>query len=424
MKYSRVIILTAILSVLLGVRGASIASAGGAAANVAAEGAFAAENAPTGQTARSDKPIDTISDVPRRTRLALFKAQQHRDKGDFESSAAVLREFLVEHPDGDHFLLRFYLANNLIQLERQEEALEHYQAAVRLEERYGQGWLNLGETAYNLERYGLAAEAIMKGYEYSENKQPRLIYFAAVSHMMDQKPGRAAPLLEELISGSYGEPEIDWYKALISATLDMEAVDRGRRAVSGMLNDFPDDPAAWLLAFQFAAGANEYRQAAVALTVVGYLRPLTRSEEMMLGDLYNALEIPARASLHYGRAVTDEGTPKEYERLASAHLASYNYEAARETLEAAIAKKPTLRLWALLGDLHYMQKNYERAYRAFQKCAALDAEYGRAYLMMGYCALEMGKVGEAVPHLHLAAKYPQQEETARALLARVAESGK
>jgi tetratricopeptide (TPR) repeat protein len=216
---------------------------------------------------------------------------------------------------------------------------------------------------------------------------------------------------------------MDWYKALVSATLDMEDVERGRRAVSGMLEDFPSDPEAWLLAFQFAAGANDYRQAAVALTVVGYLRPLTHSEQTTLGDLYNALEIPARASVMYSQAVAEGGTSKEYERLASAHLASYNYEAARATLEKAIEKGPTVRLWSLLGDLHYMQKDYQQAYRAFQKCAELDPEYGRAHLMMGYCALEMGNVGEAVPHLQLAVNYPQQEQTARALLKRVAEAG-
>jgi tetratricopeptide (TPR) repeat protein len=370
----------------------------------------------------SDGQIETISDVPRRARLAMFKSQQRRDEGDFAGSAQVLIDFLAEHPDDDHYLLRFHLANSLARLDRQDEALEHYQAVVLLEERYGQGWLNLGETAYNLGRYGLAAEAILKGYEYSEEKPPRLIYFAAVAHVMDKKPERAAPLLEKLVSGGYGEQQMDWHKALISACLDMNDIARGKRAVTGMLNEFHDKPDAWLLAFQFSASTNDYRQAAVALTVLGYLRPLTRDEQMMLGDIYNALEIPAQASIYYEQAIADRGSSKEYERLASAHLAAYNYEEAKKTLRRAIEEEPTVRLWSLLGDLHYMQKDYAGAYKAFEKCAELDPDYGRAHLMMGYCAIEMGNVGGAVPHLQVAVNYPQQEGTARALLKRVAES--
>jgi len=60
-----------------------------------------------------------------------------------------------------------------------------------------------------------------------------------------------------------------------------------------------------------------------------------------------------------------------------------------------------VRLWALLGDLHYMDENY-----------------GRAYLMMGYCALEKGRVEEAAERLNEAAEFPDYRQTALKLLKR------
>jgi tetratricopeptide (TPR) repeat protein len=388
---------------------------------VAAIAAEAAAPVPTGSG--GSKPIETIAEIPRKSRLAMFKAQQAREKGNFEEAATELLDFIAKNPENDHYLLRFHLGNSLARLERYEEALTQDQAAVRLEGRYAQGWLNLGEMAYNLGKYGIAAEAILKGYEFGEDKPPRLLYFAAASYIMDKQPGLAAPILEELVSGAHGEPQMDWYKALIQTSIDLNDAALGRRAVTGMLQSFPGDDDAWLLAFQFAAGMSDYRQAAIALTVVGYLRPLTHEERMMLGDIYNALEIPARAGMYYEEAIAGAGTSQEYERLASAHLAAYDFEAAEQTLKKALENDPTVRLWSLLGDLYFMRKDYEQAYRAFEKCAALDPEFGRAFLMMGYCALEMGNISGAVPNLQIAANHPKQEQTARALLKRVAEFG-
>ena len=102
----------------------------------------------------------------------------------------------------------------------------------------------------------------------------------------------------------------------------------------------------------------------------------------------------------------------------SAYLAAFKSEESLRTLERALLQQPTVRLWSLLGDQHYIDENYAESHAAYQKCVELDPEFGRAYLMMGYCALELGNLTDAINQLEKAARYPDQAETAAALLAR------
>ncbi len=372
-----------------------------------------------------DKPLDTVNDVPRLGRKALFQARKYRDEGNWAESARILQETIEKYPSHDHYLLRFHLAVSLDQDGRQEEALVQYQEAVRLEPRFAQGWLNLGELAYNLGRYQIAGEAFFQGFQLQQADPPNvdLLYYAAACQVMAEDHRRAAEILEKLVSGSLGPPKLEWFRALIAACIDLADKVRGQGAVESMLQRFPGDPEAWYLAFQFAASQDNYRQAAIALTITGYLRPLSPGESLTLGDLYTALGVPAEASRHYEQALGGEAGAEEYERLASAYLAAFKSADALRTLERALQKQPTVRLWSLLGDQHYIDENYEDSYAAYQKCAELDPDFGRAYLMMAYCALEMARISEAVSLLETAARYPDLAETANALLARARRLG-
>ena len=364
-------------------------------------------------------PIETVSDLPRRSRVALFGAQGEREEGNYAEAAKVLEGFLQENPDYDHYLVRFHLGNSLMQTDRLEDALEHYKAAMGLEPRFMQGWLNLGELAYNLGHYLLAAESILKGYELNPDRPTNLLYHAASAYVMADKPELAKSTLEELVSGTHGEPKLEWYRALITTCLQLEDGPRGRAAVDSMLARYPSDPDAWDFSHQYYAATGDFRGAAVALTVLSYLRPLSRDERMQLGNLFSAIEVPYTASVYYESAIGDSGSVADFEMLASAYLAAHDTEAALETLKRAIEEQPSARLWSLLGDLYYMEEDYRASMDAFRMCTELDENHARAYLMMGYCALEMGELPAAVEQFELAANFPDQEEKARRLLDRV-----
>ena len=60
---------------------------------------------------------------------------------------------------------------------------------------------------------------------------------------------------------------------------------------------------------------------------------------------------------------------------------------------------------------------------SFDNCVRLDPDHARSYMMMGYCALELGDTQEAIRQFELAAAFPEQEEKARYLIARIEQSG-
>jgi tetratricopeptide (TPR) repeat protein len=385
----------------------------------AARGSDAADVPPIVVGHPATKPIDTIDDVPYRARLAMTRAQDEYDQGNLEAAIKELREFVTRHADNDHFILRGQLGNLLVQAGKQEEAMTEYKTAVSLERRFTQGWLNLGEIAYNLGQYEVAADALRNGYEQSEHKQANLLYYCAAAYIMAKKPASATPLLEELVGGLFGQPKLEWFRALIAAYSDLKDTDRGRKATESLLRIYGDNADAWYLAFQFYAGSGDFEQAAVALKVADYIKPLTRQQTTQLGDVFATIKVPVMASSCYQRVLDDSsGSPRDYEKLASTYLASYELDAASRAITDGLKKEPTYRLWSLLGDTRFIQLDYPAAFDAYRECSKLDSTQGRPYLMMGFCALQSDRAEEAIPYLERASEFPDQRRTAEQLLAR------
>jgi len=183
-----------------------------------------------------------------------------------------------------------------------------------------------------------------------------------------------------------------------------------------MIERYGAEPETWRLAYQFEANRKNYKMAAVALTICGYLKPLDREEAILLADLYATIKVPVLACTHYENAFASGASPQEYERLASAYMAAHKGGEARKTLAKALKTKPTPSLWSLVGDLNYMEQDFEGAYYAFEESARLDPKDGRAYLMMGYCALQTNKKKQAADALQKAQGFPNQRKLAKQLL--------
>ena len=381
---------------------------------------MAAVMAGTGMAAVDpDRPVETIEDLPRDARLALYEAQQFMEEGELDKSAEVLEKYVRKNENkDDRFLMHYHLAAVLVQVDRREDALAEYERAVALEPRYAPAWMGLGETAYGLGKYARAAEALKQGYGLSEEKRPDVLYYAAAAQVLAGDAAGAIPVLEDLTAGEHGEPKFEWYRGLVSACLQASDREHGSRAVETMLGQFGDRADAWHLAFQYGASVGDYRQAAIALTITGYLRPLSRQEQMQLGDLYAAIDAPAVAAGYYSSATSDTASTPEVERIASAYLASYQPDAALQVLEEGIRSRPSFRLWSLLGDLHVMEKRFEPAYEAFEECSRLSPDEPRPQLMMGYCAMELGRLEDAIDHLARAAESDDYAERAQVLIRR------
>jgi len=364
----------------------------------------------------AERRIDDVSDVPAAARLALFEAQQLRETSYPDQAVDLLLGFLEEYPDQDHFLVRFHLAVSWSRRGDQENAIREYGRAVEMEPLFAQGWLNMGELAYNLGRYGLAASSLTRGYEVSEWKDPNVLFFTSAAYVMDGRPEEAVPLLRELVDDPETETKLEWHRALVMAYLDLDDDENGSRAVRAMLEQYRDDPEAWQIAFQYSASRSDYEKAVVALIITGYLRPLSVDEQMTLGDLFLAVGVPSRAGDLYEGALADSGTTADLERLASAHVAAYEFDEARVVLGRALEQESTPRLWSLLGDMNFMDKDYEGSMEAYRRSAEADTVSGRAWLMMGYCAIQLERYGVAIPPLERAAAFDDVGEKASQLL--------
>jgi len=247
--------------------------------------------------------------------------------------------------------------------------------------------------------------------------------------VMAEQPAPALATLEQVLATAGAEVPRDWVQALVAAAVAAGQADRARPHIDALLLREPAEPAAWLLAYRFAAGEQDYKLAAVCLTVAGYLRPAAAEELEQLGDLYAVIGVPVQAATYYAQvlelALTGEGTGNltaQYERLAGTWLAAHRHPEARAVLDAALATAATSRLWSLRGDLDYHAEDFAAALEAFSSSCRLDPEYGRGWLMMGYCALELGRNEEARRHLQKAAGYPDQAAGARVLLQRLQDS--
>ena len=355
--------------------------------------------------------------IPPRLGIVLNRAQRQMEAGKNEDAVRDLQEYLKKHPRRDHGVLEFMLGNALYAVSRPGEALDAYWKAVCLEPCYGPAWVNLGQVAMEREKYPLASEALTRGYALSGGKDPELLYYAAEASVMDGRFERAVPLLEPLVEESPLE-NLEWSRTLLHAYMQLGRNARAEALLDQMLSAFPEDPEAWRYAYRFEANRRNYEKAAVDLTVLGYLTPLTREELLLLGDLFTAIHVPRAATERYEAALREGASPPEIERLAMSYLTAHRPEAARRTLRRALENRPSPKLWLLLGELHSLEEEYPEALEAFRESARLDPAGGRAYLMMGYCALQLGRKRDAVDALMKAEEFPRQKEDARKLLDR------
>ena len=371
-----------------------------------------------GSTVTERADLYDMSLVPRKVRKEIFRAAQYGKIGQSDRAVELLQEHLEGHPDQDHYLVRLHLAQNLGDLGRTEEALEQYRKAVQLEPRLERGWFGLADAAYDLERYAEAGEAFYQGYRASPDRPDEVLYFAAASYLLAEQPREAFPLLARLTSGELGTVDLKWCQGLVAAVAAMEQPELAEPAMTRMLAQFPDDPEAWYLQYQWQAARSDFRSAAVALSIVGFLRPLTEAEEQQLGDLFSLVQVPHLASRYYRAGMGEVATAEQFERLTSSLVAAHEIDEALAVLQTALAAQETPRLISLLGDIQYLRKDYEAAMAAFVRLSELEPERGRAWLMQGYCALELGRKDEALDLLARASNYEDQAEMAQLLIQR------
>ena len=368
-------------------------------------------------------PAWAASEAPKLTpavQKAVYTAQQAMEKKDYLKAEECLRKFIEKNPKKPHYLVEFTLANALVMTGKDSESLPHYRAAANLYPNFTAAWQNMGKIYFDLKQYDEAGNCLLKAYELNEKKEPSLLYYAAVSYIMAKKETKALPHLEYLVSGEVGAPKTEWLEALLKVYMDLKLKEKAFAVVRRLIDENEDNPRWWKILAQLHLQQSDYKPAVAALTVHSYLTPLKKQDVMLLGDLNNAIGVPLKAAEYYETALSLENNVGDYEKLASAYIGAHRPAKAIEVLDRALEKKPTSRLWFMIGQVLYEEGNFDKAYKAFNQSARIDPKSGMAYLMMGYCALQMDKKEMAMSAFQKTTRFPKQRKIAKELLKQVA----
>ncbi len=398
--------------------------------------------------------------IPVRVRMALLQVQPLMEKKAYASAAKKVRSFLPPPNETggsgqgknsvyEHYLLYFTLGNSEFLMARYPEAIDAYQAAIQLKPAYPPAWFNLARANYELERFEKAGDCFISGYEHAVEKAAQPLYHAASSfnlaqqydksrvvferllknHPADVKPAwkgvlvqallaldqprRALPHIEELAGNAGGDERGQWQALLLSQYMELGMNDRARRYAAELTMEFPLEPRWWKALAHLETSVGDYRAALVAMTVYGSLIPFSPSEKKLVADLYLQEGIPAKAAPMYASLLADGHDPLIVEKISRCYLKLDRPDRALEWIDRALSQRPGEKLFTLKGDILYELKRYKDAYMAFEAAVRLKGKTaGRAWLMMGYCALNDGDFVAAEKALTAARGYTEEKQAA------------
>lgn len=350
----------------------------------------------------------------------VYEAQQQIKKEEYLKAQECLKKFIEKHPQNHHYLVEFTLGNVLALMGKEREALSYYKASLDLYPDNAAALQNMGKIYFDLKKYEEAGDCLLKVYESNQARDPSVIYNVVVAYILAGKQKKALPHLEYLVSGQAGPPKTEWLEAMLKVYLDLQVKEKAFEVINRLLEKNGNDSRWWKILAQFYLDQGDNKKAIAALTVYSYLTPINRKEIILLADLNNYMGLPLKAAQYYEKALGFEDDPAIYEKLASAYIASHKPAKAIDVLGRAIKKRPTSKLYFMMGQVFYEQEDFEKSYQAFDKSFSLDHEDGQAVMMMGYCALQLENKHKAMIALKNAFQFPRQRKIAKELLKQVA----
>ena len=398
-------------------------------------------------------------DVPLSARIVMHKAQELMEKERYMEAARILKRFQEKgkklkpgSPDPKgyrHYLVDFILGNCYLTAKDYPNAETCYLRSVIKRPDFSDAWLNLAKCYYEMKRYSRAADSFIKCYEASTEKDPQHLYYAGVcllnagknqealgillrllstdnvdaklewkealvhAYLACDKPREALPFVEELSEKTKGQRRRQWQEMRLHLYLSLNMSKKALRYVKQLIRENPLEPKWWKGLAHLHLKENHYRSALAAMTIKGFLDPLTEEEQKIVGDLSMAVDIPAQAVRFYKKMTGKELGPEMAYRIAQCYLRLHQPEEALKYADRGLTKeRSNKRLLLLKGQLLYELERYKEAASAFVAAARGKIDAGRAWLMAGYAAWNAKDLDRARRALRQAAKYPKQRRSA------------
>lgn len=352
-------------------------------------------------------------------RRVVYLAQQSIKAKKFAEAQSELLSFMERRGDDVHYLVPYTLGNALALGGRNKEALTYYRKAAERNPEDDGVWLNMGAVCYDLGRFAEAGRFMSKAYGLMKEKEPELLYQAAVCFIKGKQPKQALARLKRICDAGGGAVKSEWIEAQVDVYMQL---GRNREALSTLqrlLGRKGNKPRLWKLLAHVHMKEKEYGNAAAAFKTYLDLSESNREDVTRLGDLYRLAGLPLLAAREYERALQWYADEDDYKKIASAYLAAHRPDKAAHALTLGIEKQPSAGLCRMLGSIQYNEGKYREAFEAFRQSLNIDPGDGGAALLMGYCALQLNNTREAVKAFESAACFSQQRSAAQKALAQI-----
>lgn len=355
------------------------------------------------------------------------------------------------HPELCYTLGTCYLIQNNC-----KQAVAALEQALKKDPGHISAWLNLAKAFYELGDYARAGQSYTKAYDNAAEKNPEHLYFSAaaclMAHQYDAgvqafqrlfgdhpervqpawrenfvhalltayRPRQALPHIRELADTCTGEKQIQWQEILLQQYLQLDMRSEARSYALLLTRQAPTRAKWWkaLTHVELQDGKNE--SALVALTIYGFIEPLTDVETKLLADLNLQLGIPVKAAPLYEAGLKNSFNPRLLQNLMIALQQAGQPEKALDALKrfGPETREPDLLL--LKADLLYELANFKLAAQAYRQVAGLDSKQkGRAWLMAGYAALQANDVDACRQDFEQAAAFDQHRKAALVAMQRL-----
>ncbi len=355
------------------------------------------------------------SQVPERTKMELFEAQQLMNDSRYEAAIDKLQRFQKNKPRLNHFLVDFNIGTAYGFLSDFPNAIIYLKRAVTLDDSYAPVWLNLGKLYYQVKDFDNATEALVAGFEKSPQKNPEILFMAMAAAYQAGNLERAIELGEDLVM-TYRKDTMEVVSLLANAYITTENFTGAVDMLTRLLERNPGNAQVWKLLTQAYFKNQQFEDAAIAYETYGYLHPLSREEAMVMGDLYSMVGVPGRAAQYYERALEEGGSAEEFEKMSVAYYSAYDFDKAIDAIDRALQEKENHERLLLKAQLYYLQDKFTEAQQLYVQAANMMSKDGHEWLMAGYCAMRSGELKIARELLEKATSFPTQRQEALAML--------
>ena len=324
----------------------------------------------------------------------LYRAQQAMDKEDFSKVRELLSSYLTRHPDTRPALFFLTLGNACFQSEDQKGAAHWYQVGL---DKHPENLLlcrNLAAARYGLNQFNKAGRLFVKSYLLAHPKEPELLYQAAIAYYHGEqfKPCRA--VLEQLFKTTNKRAK-PWMRLMIQVCYEQKSFTRTEDLLNDFLETYPGEKEYWKLLAGIQTQSGRYRAAAGSLNMALSIGNPSAQEWEELASLYLYLDAPLQAARCLEKAVSPSSGPKQHDAMARAYLHAHRYVDALRHIERAFALEPTPARIITRAKILMAARKFPETIKSLEQDMNRLTDPDEAYLLTGYCHLEMQKWAQA-----------------------------